>query len=359
MNIAKIRNKARKAVFSFKEFLVVERPMRTMGMIFMVFITSTSVILAIAWYKNSGQIGITVRPIEKEEQKALYFRAIDGSTLTTPEASTINYTAVMIDNISEAFPQSGINAVPLIYEAPVEGVATRLMVVLPINGSNITKIGPVRSVRPYFIDWAKEYDAALVHVGGSPEALTKIQAWPKHDLDEFRYGSSFWRDTSRTRPHNVYTSTALLEKVLSDMGTKPFALQTWSYSDKPAETALADTTEKITPYEKLGFTWQYDMTKKAYTRYFNNRPMKTADGKSITAKNIIIMETTVTTIDNEGRKKIKTTGTGKVKLYRDGKLSSGTWQKESATSRTVFLDDAGEELPLARGTTWIEVVDNN
>ena len=83
--------------------------------------------------------------------------------------------AVMIDNDNGyARPHAGIEDAFLIYEAYIEGSATRMMALF--KDVNTEKIGPVRSSRHYFLDYALENDAIYVHYGWSPRAQADIPA---------------------------------------------------------------------------------------------------------------------------------------------------------------------------------------
>nr|MCU0495649.1 DUF3048 domain-containing protein [Chloroflexaceae bacterium] len=125
--------------------------------------------------------------------------------------------AVMIDNHPDARPQSGMNAAALVFEALAEGGVTRYMAVYePKANASISEIGPVRSARSYFVEWAKGLNAVYTHAGGSPEGLLLAEtATEIANLDALRDGAEglyFWRSTTRFAPHNLYTSTELLRK---------------------------------------------------------------------------------------------------------------------------------------------------
>src|SRR5687768_16361805 len=93
----------------------------------------------------------------------------------------------------------------------------------------IPEIGPVRSARPYYVDFAAEYKALYAHVGGSPQALSQLRSYPGIDLDEIGNNRYFWRDKSRRAPHNTYTSSEKLifarrDKKVPEQGSyKPWA----------------------------------------------------------------------------------------------------------------------------------------
>ena len=67
----------------------------------------------------------------------------------------------MIDNHLDALPQAGLNKAYIVYEMIVEGGETRLMALF--KDRDLEKIGPIRSSRHYFLDYALENDAIYVH----------------------------------------------------------------------------------------------------------------------------------------------------------------------------------------------------
>ena len=100
--------------------------------------------------------------------------------------------AVMIDNHNGAWPQAGLQKAYMIYEIIVEGGETRLMALF--KGADVDKIGPVRSARHYFIDYAMENDAIYVHFGQSPQAQSDIKKYSINDINGIAEdGVTFWR----------------------------------------------------------------------------------------------------------------------------------------------------------------------
>ena len=76
--------------------------------------------------------------------------------------------AVMLDNNVDAWPHASINDAYAVYEIIVEGNETRLMALF--KGKELDEVGPVRSARHYFLDYALENDAIYTHFGWSPQA---------------------------------------------------------------------------------------------------------------------------------------------------------------------------------------------
>lgn len=285
-------------------------------------------------------------------------RLIDGVAVPAEAPEPAAYFAATLDNLSVARPQAGIAKAALVFEAPVEGGITRFLAVFPA-GEKVDRIGPVRSARPYFLDWASEFDAMFVHVGGSPEALEKLRDYDMRDLNEFFAGAYFWRDSSRSAPHNAYTSMARLEEA----DKKRFAdrkapeIAGWRFKedapekDRPAEARLSIAYGD----PKMDVEWTYDAAQNAYRRSQGGRT-KDADGSAVLAKNIVVQFTQVSVIDDVGRRRIATTGDGEALIALDGITVHGTWRKDGRTSRTRYYDASGNQIRFNAGQTWVEVV---
>ena len=145
----------------------------------------------------------------------------------------------MIENSLDARPQSGINQAGVIFEAIAEGGITRFITLY--QEAQPQYVGPVRSLRPYYIDWAAAFDAPIAHVGGSPDALKQIRNGGK-DLDQFFNPGAYWRQSTRAAPHNVYTSFKNMDKLNKAKGYKSSKFTPWPRKeDSPLETPTAAT----------------------------------------------------------------------------------------------------------------------
>jgi hypothetical protein len=283
-------------------------------------------------------------------------RALDG-VYVRPEAANPPPVAVMIDNHPDARPPSGIEKANLVYEAEVEGYSTRLMAVFA-DGNEVAKIGPVRSARPYFVDWANELNAVYAHCGGSPEALVDIEQKGIVDLNEFYNGKFFWRATGRPAPHNIYLSSKNFNKFLEDKNISQGDFSSWSYKEDSPLNNSSSSGEILINYSDPEFKvkWVYDKTDNDYLRYNAEKPELTADNNLIVAKNIVIQTVPVSVIDAVLRLKMYDIGSGTALICLDGACQPGLWAKPDSAIRTKFSYQNGEEVKFNAGTTWIEVV---
>lgn len=283
-------------------------------------------------------------------------RNIDG-VYVEPGQENFYPIAVIVENHVDARPQSGLARANLVIEAEAEGGITRYLAVYA-DGSEIKEIGPIRSARPYFVDWARELSALFVHCGGSPEALVKIARENVFDLNEFYNGTYFWRDKSRPAPHNIYTSTESLNGYLESEKAGEGEYLSWQFKDDAAlpegETGKNVKIKFKTPDYYVD--WVYDKESNSYIRYLAGQKHKDIDGEEITAKNVIVMRVKAEVIDDESRLKMEHIGSGKAIVCLDGKCEEGSWEKKSGLARTHFYNSNGEEFKFNAGTVWIEAV---
>lgn len=286
-------------------------------------------------------------------------RLLDGVCVATEEAVDPRLVAVMIENNADAWPLSGVAKAAVVYEAPVEANIPRFMALYP-EGAEVEKVGPVRSARPYYVDWVQEYSLPLyMHVGGSEDALKQIERDNIVDFDEFYRGWYFWRSESRSAPHNTYTSSRLWKKAIQDYPAKrERAVNVWQF-DEGIPCITSCITEVYIPFNTGLYEagWKFVSSTNSYTRYQRTTPVQDEDGSSIYAHTIIVQKVRVLTVDAIGRKSIGTVGTGEALIFRNGKVMEARWKKIDRASRTEWLDDAGNPIPLQPGNIWIEVVD--
>lgn len=285
----------------------------------------------------------------------LAMRNLDGMPVSPEDAARQPY-AVMVENAPDAHPLAGPAEANLVVEAPVEGGFTRLMLVFDAT-STASQIGPVRSARPYFVEFADALKAVYAHVGGSPESLDKIRATAGfRDLDEFSNGKSFWRSAKRSAPHNVFTGMDDLRSADGAKGWSVGSVRPWRYlTPADAVPPVADAAEISIPYGgAFSVTWTYDRETNGYARRQNGAVQRDADGTAVTSTNVVILLTEEQVLDDVGRLKIRTTGGGKAWLFRDGKRFDVTWRRAVGEWFTFTVD--GSDALFRPGKTWMSVV---
>lgn len=274
--------------------------------------------------------------------------------------------AVLIDDNRIARPQSGFNGASIVYQAPADGGETRYMFVYQEGESR--DVGPVRSGRRYFIQWASEARSAIAHYGGDTISRYDFRTGDGKvftDIDALRTTAKpFHRISSRSKPHNAYTNTAALRKVIPalkgpalmpvDLGRRPFV------DELPYDARGVKQTIKV-PYRTGVIGYAYDRVRNVYRRSVDGRAqIDPADKKPVTTRNVVVlfMKVTMDTKIEPGysRPVIANIGYGKALIFREGRLVVGRWRKGSATDLTRIFDASGRELPLVRGRTFFQIV---
>lgn len=270
--------------------------------------------------------------------------------------------AVMIDNHKGAWPQAGINEAYLVYEIIVEGGETRLMPIF--KGKDLAKIGPVRSSRHYYLDYALENDAIYVHYGWSPQAESDIKTLGVNNINGITESNTdFWRVKDKAAPHNAVTKTENILNMANRKSYRTTSSSTSVLNYKEVEINLEEgiLANKVTiPYSTshtVGYT--YNAETKKYERYARGQRQTDWETKEvISTKNIIITFAENYQLDdpeNKDRQGLKNIGILKGYYITNGKAMEITCTKNSRTEKTIYKDLAGNVINVNDGNTFIQI----
>ncbi|MCK5415915.1 DUF3048 domain-containing protein [Candidatus Parcubacteria bacterium] len=285
-------------------------------------------------------------------------RAIDGVYVKEGEENFYP-VAFMIDNHTDARLSANLGSANLVYEAEVEGGITRFMAIYTTN-EEIEKIGPIRSARPYFIDWAHELSSVYGHCGGSPEALVKITRDGIIDFNEFYNSDYFWRSDDKIAPHNIYISSESIQKYLKKKKLETGNFLSWKFKEDIKKEDRPNVHEIKIGYVGKNFQvgWAYTKEENDYIRHMGGKIHKDESDVAIHAKNIIIQYIPAKEIDSKLRLKMDVVGEGEAVVCFDGKCDEAIWKKKNTAARTrfYFKDKDNDEVEFNAGKIWIEVV---
>lgn len=265
-------------------------------------------------------------------------------------------TAIMIENSPDARPQSGLKDAGVVFEAIAEGGITRFLTLF--QEAQPDYVGPVRSVRPYYIQWFRGFDASIAHVGGSAVALQILRTQGLKDLDQFFNPAPYWRITQRYAPHNMYTS---VPKLLALEHSKGYNTSNFTgfarKAEKPAATPTAKAIDFAISSPLYYAHYDYNATTNSYLRSEGGKPhIDEKSGAQLNPK-VVIGLVMPQGIDPDGlHTAYNTIGTGKAYIFQDGTVTVGTWSKDSDTTNFRFGDANGAPLGLNPGQTWLTVV---
>ena len=297
--------------------------------------------------------------IKKVVPPKIIYSTLTGLPITDENLNKKPVTGVMIENSIDARPQSGLGVAGVVFEAVAEGGVTRFLGLFQDSTPN--NVGPIRSARPYYVQWAMGFDAAYAHVGGSPDALADITAWGTKDMNQFSNGGSYHRITTREAPHNVYTGIDTLNALEAKKGYTSTYTGFTRKKEAPSKTPTASTISMSLSGPTYDPSYTYVPATNSYNRSEAGAPHMDANTNTqISPKVVIAMVTPLArgALDSSGAyySNYTVTGSGTAFIFQDGVVTQGQWNKASTTGALTFTDTAGAPLALNPGQTWITAV---
>ncbi|MFM1654345.1 DUF3048 domain-containing protein [Brevibacillus sp. B_LB10_24] len=265
---------------------------------------------------------------------------------------------VMINNQTQARPQSGLDKADIVYEILAEGEITRFEAIYQSQKPQV--IGPVRSIRPYYIKIGEGFDAVMVHVGGSEEALATLAGPNYADLDEIANSKYFWRESFRKPPHNVYTDLDKINQAIEAKGFRTTS-ELPHFPFLPADAKITEgspaTDISVKFHSLYSASYKYDEEKGRYLRFSDGKPhMDLTTNEQLAVTNLLVISSKHRVIDSEGRRTVDVTGPGDGYLFQQGKARSVKWKRSGGVIRAYTDATYSEEVPLLPGNTWVNFV---
>jgi len=342
-------------------------------------------------------------PLDKVEFPEPIYSTLTGLEITDANLNNSPTYCIQIPNGSTdgARPQAGLTDAAIVFEAIAEQGITRFAAIF--QNPTVSVIGPIRSLRPYYLDWDTPFDCTVTHAGGSAEAIAAINNGGQRNLDEnYTY---MWRETSSNRLwNNLFTSPTLLNAFNTAHGytsSHPAAFprqtpdQTSQYLSEKATCAdqaatgepTTDSCATFTTIDSassvvLNFTsynsshnvsYTYDPDTNTYLRYHQDgqphlsyacpadldQPRTTTDcGEPIQIAPSVVVALRVheSTMSDHYHEQITTIGTGTADIFQNGEHLTAHWRKTAQSAQIIFTDEDGNEIPLIPGQLWISAV---
>ena len=270
---------------------------------------------------------------------------------------------IMINNIIDAMPQSGISQADITYEMMVEGGITRYLCVFK-DYSDIGKLGPVRSARPYYVRTTMMLNGIYTHYGWSNVAHELIFNTGLNNLNGVsgESGIVFYRDSSRYEPHNVYTNSDMINAGIDYMGYQRTYFDDYekTFSFNAEDTDLTSGSTANTVDVSFGYytPWfEYDSSSKTYKRFqYDEAQIDDQTGDQLAYKNVVCIFTVYNDI-GDGLYDIDWTTGGDGYYITNGKYVPITWKYEN--DKVKYYDQSGSPLKMNPGNSFIEVIPND
>lgn len=310
---------------------------------------------------------ITVTAAPEEPSREGQMRSYLTGLWVPEEVGNKRPYAIQFSNFKTVRNQSGIGQADIVYECLVEGGITRLLGI----GENFSgdRLGSVRSSRHYFVSIADEYDAIYIHYGKTKYAKSKIAKLAIDNLDgETGIGTTvFYRDKNLKAPHNAFASIDGILKGIEKKGYRNEYKEGYAahYSFYKEDTDIVNGTaaDKInvhfSAYNDPYF--EYNKDEKAYYRFQFKEVHKDAlTGTQLSFKNIIIQFVKEWDIDkNDYQTMDLENASGDGYYISNGRMVPITWKKKESDRFMRYYNEAGEELTINPGKTYIALFPNN
>ena len=173
-------------------------------------------------------------------------------------------------------------------------------------------------------------------------------------------------DTNRKAPHNAFTSADGINAGIEKKGYRTDLSE--SYSGHYQFAADGETVELagedalvVSPGYFVNKPWfVYNSEDGLYYRYeFKDKQVDGENDSQLAVKNILIQYCDWSKMDDNGYLDINTTSGGDGIYITNGKMEKVTWTKENEDSPARYFDEAGNEITLNQGKTWVCIARNN
>jgi len=280
------------------------------------------------------------------------------SHLTGIENGTDNnrpVLAVKIDNVGRARPQAGINQADVVIEELVEGSLTRLIGLFHSTPSN--PIGPIRSVRLSDVAILSNLNRPLLaNSGANPGTMAALNNSPIIDIGALsQTPARFYRSSDRPAPANLFSTTDDLWAAGegSDAGAAP-ALFSFRRPDRAGPPGAEIVSGVDIDFGSTFVNYRWSESRQGWLRRQDGSPHVDISGVQVAPTNLIVQmveytPTPFAAITPEAH----VVGEGEAWVFSEGEMRRGRWVRPDLEAPTRFIDDAGTEIELLPGTTWI------
>ena len=299
---------------------------------------------------------------------------------------------VNIDAHPEALPHWGVSSADIIYEMPIQADGSTRSFAL-FMGDIPSYAGPVRSGRVPMGSLREMWGGAWVFYGwqtwfAANNTVVDVADWaleihndarvkgrwvfPFIEGTERNYANLFHRekDGEHVAPHNVQIDLKAVEALF----TSEPVMHPFKFTNEGLDRGIGVSEITInykTTKPAYMTTYRYNEMTGLYDRYRNGEAYYDAlNGMSTAFANVIVLRTDVSWYNGAAQRPvIQLVGQGTAEIFQNGKYIRGTWVRShtdrqaddfaSLTSRMVFLDENGEEVPMKVGKTFIQIVNND
>ena len=336
-------------------------------------------------------------PSIKAVDSVNYYSNLTGLKVANEAEITAPAYCIQTPNgMDGARPQAGLNEAGVVFEAIAEAGITRFAAIYQNPTSAI--IGPIRSLRLYYLEWDTPFDCTIVHAGGAPDALQVVSRGYKDLTESYTY---MYRGSNGIRRwNNLFTTSTYLAKMNADRGyggsnVQGFRRMTpdeslvskidslaaeklviYEPSAGKTSTLVAKTTDIAINFggiKNFNVRYKYDLNSNTYLRSYESgtehniydcpagdigekNPEDNCTLKQLSPSVVVVMIVQEKKASDNYHENITTIGSGEAYIFQNGTATKGTWNKPSVGEQIKFYNETGAEVALAPGQTFVEAV---
>ena len=344
-------------------------------------------------------LGLAFPQIPSTSASATTYNDLTGLEVAADQKTAPTYCIQTPNGMDGARPQAGLDQAGVVFEAIAEAGITRFAAIYQAPTSAV--IGPIRSLRLYYLQWDTPFDCTIVHAGGADDALAAVRNGGYKDLTE-NYTYMYRGSAGNRLWNNLFTTSTLLSDMNTDRGyggseVHGFTRMTPKESkqdlvDQNIATKLSiveaadSNTSALTPkvtdisvrfggIASFNVNYKYDLATNSYLRSYENgmaheiytcpdsdlgevNPESACTLKQLSPTVVVAMVVSEKKAWDNYHEDITTLGSGEAYVFQNGYAIKGRWEKNTVADQIKFYDESGVEIALAPGQTFIEAVPN-
>lgn len=286
------------------------------------------------------------------EAEASDVAPLTGLTVDDPTVLDRPALFLKIDNHPDGRPQSALDEADLVIEMLAEYQLSRFAAVFHTNDPD--HVGPVRSSRTSDFDLLRAFDEPLYgSSGGNDYVLAAMRDLPVENVTAFTR-TEYYRDPSRSRPHNLYVDTEDLFALAAEGAGPPQAWFTYRDEGEALPASAEPASGDVTVRWGFPVTFSWDEGSQGWLRTQEGEPHVLDDGTQLAPTNVVLlMADYVTSRADANSPELVSTGEGDAVVLTDGHIVTGRWMRSSPEDPPALFDDDGDEIALTPGQTWV------
>lgn len=261
--------------------------------------------------------------------------------------------SVKIGNNPEARPQQGLDVADIVYEEEVEGRVTRFLTVFHSDASS--RVGPIRSVRLMDALIARPLGGMFVYSGGGnvPERINRLDEAGLKSFNETALDTVGARvldpdHGNGLRPNILFVEPEVLWEANAGLAPPPAM---FSFLGEGGRFGGEPVTEVRVPVGGSGFNpvWRWNDDDGVWERFLGGEPFEAKSGEQVAFENLVVQF-----VEVSGEESL-VVGDGEAVVLSDGQMIRGRWERPDPDQPARYLDEAGNEIELTPGRTWVHL----